>query len=245
METTTYILQSGVEVECNFITGEHQKIFSTSSGTENEKKMLKALIKRMGKKETVTSDDIDKMPVADVKDLYIKLRMDNYEPDISFDLTWKDKQGDPFKHRHTINLSEKLFLVRPAEKKITSYEELSETYTVELPFSKKKVQVTRMTQKLLSEKAKGMNRNDIHLNSMLEFQELRYVTVDEDTKKTRLFKVDLDKMRVRDIEFLRGEIIRNEGQVTSMYSLKNPSDGMHDEQQVDLIGGIGFLFPSL
>jgi hypothetical protein len=245
METIVYTLQSGVEVEVGYITGEHQKMFSKSDGKDNEKKMLKSLIQRIGDKKTVTGDDIDKMPLADVKDLYIKMRLDNFEPEISFSLDWTDKEGNPFKHRHSVNLSEKMFSIRAAEKKVTSYQDLSSVYTVELPLSKKTVQVTRMTNQLANEKAKTVNRNDLHLNSILEWQELRYVTIDEDTKKPRLIQVNLDKMIARDIEFLRKQIILNEGNISSLHAFKNPIEGKFEEQQIDLISGIGFLFPSI
>lgn len=246
METIVYTLQSGVEVEVSYITGEHQKIFSKSDGKDNEKKMLKSLIQRIGDKKTVTGDDIDKMPIADVKDLYIKMRFDNFDPEISFDLDWKNKEGNPFKHRHTIELSEGIFLRRPAQNKVTSYQDLPEVYEIELPMSKKRIQVTRMTHKFVNEKAKNANRGDLHLNSMLEWQELRYVTIDEETKKPRLIKAELDKMRARDIEFLRKQVIFNEGNISTLHTFSNPIEELnYQTQQVDLTGGLSFLFPSI
>lgn len=145
MTTQVYKLLSGVEVEAYLITGEHQSIFSKQGTKNNKTKMLASLIKRIGDKTDISISDIKKMPVADVTDLLIKLRIDSIGEEIEFQLEWQGKGNKKFKKGHTLELSEDIFSKKIPEKQFSSYDEMPEEYEIELPVCKQTVLVKRMS----------------------------------------------------------------------------------------------------
>ena len=244
--TQTYKLMSGVEVEASLITGEHQEIFSKQGTKDNKTKMLASLIKRIGSKTDISISDIKKMPVSDVTDLLIKLRLDSIGNEISFVLEWKGEKEKTFKKEHSLEISEEDFTKKEPTEKFSSYDEMPEEYEVELPLCKKTVLVKRMTQGLADIKGKSVKIENVSLNTLLEWQSPRFIEVDEKTGKERLEKCDLRKLIAKDIEFLRKQIYLKEGRIDTSYTFENPIDGYsYDKQQVDIVNSLSFLFPSL
>lgn len=246
METQVYKLMSGVEVEATLITGKHHKIFSKQGEKDNKTKMLTALIKRIGKKTDISEKDIKKMPLSDVTDLLIKLRLDSIGNEISFVLEWKGEKEKIFKKEHTLEISEETFARKEPTEQFSSYDEMPEEYEVELPRCKKTVLVNRMTQGIADKKGKSIKMNDIHLNTLLEWQNPRFVGIDTETQKPRLDKCDIDDLVAMDIEHLRKQIYLKEGRIDTSYTFENPLEGFsYDKQQIDIVNSLSFLFPSL
>ncbi len=246
METIVYKLMSGVEVETSLLTGTHLRIFSTQGSKDNKTKMLASLIKRIGNKTDISEKDIKKMPISDVTDFLIKLRLDSIGNEISFVLEWKGEKEKIFKKEHTLNISEETFTKKEPTEQFSSYDEMPESYEVELPRCKKKVLVNRMTQGITDKKGKSVKMNDVHLNTLLEWQNPRFINIDKETGKERLEKCDLENLIAGDIEFLRKQIYLKEGRIDTSYTFENPLDGFsYDKQQVDIVNSLGFLFPSL
>jgi len=248
--TKVYKLLSGVEVESEFITGNHLEIFSKQGTKNNKTKMLLALVKRIGDNKNVKLEDIQKMPINDVTDLMIQLRQDCYDPEIAFVLEWENQEKNKFKKEHKIELTDDFFEKQAPQKIVTSYEELEYEYDVELPVSKAKVRLNILTQGDLDKLGGTINLQDVHLNTLLEWRKPRTITIDENKEGKeveRPNKCDLKKLIARDLSFLQKEVNLKEGKINTSYEFTHPTEELAflPKQSVDIVNSLGFLFPSL
>ncbi|WP_291726170.1 hypothetical protein [Bernardetia sp.] len=248
--TKVYTLQSGVEVESEFITGNHLEIFSKQGTKNNKTKMLLALVKRIGDNKNIKLSDIEKMPINDVTDLMIQLRLDCYDPEIAFVLEWENQEKNKFKHEHKIELTEDFFEKQAPEKLITSYDDLEYEYDVQLPVSKAKVRLKVLTQGDLDKLGGTINLQDVHLNTLLEWRKPRIITIDTNTdgkEVERPNKCDLKKLIARDLSFLQKQVNLKEGKINTSYEFTHPIKELAflPKQTVDIVNSLGFLFPSL
>jgi hypothetical protein len=250
MNTKAYKLQSGVEVESEFITGKHLEIFSKQGTKNNKTKMLLALVKRIGDNTNIKLADIEKMPVNDVTDLMIQLRLDCYDPEIAFTLEWENQQKNTFKHEHSIQLTEDFFEKQVPKKQVTSYDELEYKYDIELPVSKQKVRLKILTQGDLDKLGGTINLQDVHLNTLLEWRKPVIIGKDTNTdgkEVDREFKCDLKKLIARDLSFIQKQVNIKEGKITTSHEFSHPISELAflPKQAVDIVNSLGFLFPSI
>lgn len=250
MNTKVYKLQSGVEVESEFITGNHLEIFSKQGTKNNKTKMLLALVKRIGDNTNIKLADIEKMPINDVTDLMIQLRLDCYDPEIGFVLEWENQQKNKFKHEHSIELTEDFFEKQAPEKQVKSYDELEYKYDIELPVSKQKVRLRILTQGDLDKLGGTVNLQDVHVNTLLEWRKPVIITKDTnaDGKEVdREFRCDLKKLIARDLSFLQKQVNLKEGKINTSHEFTHPIEELSflPKQTVDIVNSIGFLFPAL
>ncbi|WP_338761842.1 hypothetical protein WAF17_16375 [Bernardetia sp. ABR2-2B] len=250
MNTKIYKLQSGVEVESEFITGNHLEIFSKQGTKNNKTKMLLALVKKIDDKTNIKLEDIQKMPVNDVTDLMIQLRIDCYDPEISFTLEWENAQKNKFKHEHVIELTEDFFDKKAPEKLVASYDELDYQYEVELPVSKQKVRLNLLTQGDLDKLGGTVDLQDVHLNTLLEWRKPVLIVKDKDSsgkEVERPMKCNLKKLIARDLSFLQKQVNLKEGKINTSHEFSHPIEDLAflPKQTVDIVNSIGFLFPAL
>jgi hypothetical protein len=212
--------------------------------------MLLALVKRIGDNKNIKLEDIQKMPINDVTDLMIQLRLDCYDPEITFTLEWENAEKRKFKQEHSIELTEDFFEKQAPEKLVSSYEQLEYEYDVLLPVSKSKIRLKVLTQGDLDKLGGTVNLQDVHLNTLLEWRKPRMIVKDKNSEGKevdREMSCNLKKLIARDLSFLQKQVNIKEGKINTSHEFTHPTEELAflPKQTVDIVNSLGFLFPSL
>lgn len=205
MFTTNITLLSGITAEIRLMTGEIQEELFSLVGTNNfQYELAKKIVVKLGN-DTNVEDALAKMPPTDFQDLMIQWREASYGKDINVKL--KDKEGKT--HEVTVEISHSDFAKKAPANTVNNYNELTPTYDLVLPISKKKIRLERLSVKYMGEYAAKAKK--VSPLTPLEMRRIVEIVHDEKADKERPIFFDLRAAVGKDIEFIRKNIYAQEG----------------------------------
>lgn len=251
-ETHIFQLLTGVECEIKYKTGEHQEIFSNKKNVSDGSfisKFMSAIVVRIGSKTNITEKDIDALLSADRKKIFCEIHRfeSDFEPLFQFKYKFK-ANNKQYEHEIEIDLSK--VKETPYHFKTTDgtfepilcseYSEVLEKreQSYILPKSGKEV-FFKMLDGDAEKRFKGIEENKVSRLTEIELRNPEYKM--DNGLKARL---DLGKVRSTDIEALRLEISKYEGDIDSIVEFENPHDiGKIVRFDFTTVGD--FLFPAV
>lgn len=265
--THVFTLPSGVECEVEELTGKQQRILTEQNGkphTEKLAEMLASVLVRVG---TSFRPDVkfvqEEMLACDIKFALTEVRQFSldFEPSFSFMHTYKDVEGNKQEVEIEEDIPEGRFPITTVKKLVTpegggepelvdanytEYADIEKNITVTLPKSGKKVRFTMLDGKgtTIGSKTKKNERSS-HTTIMMR----RPVYFEESGKGNEVpIQLNLDSLPLKDIEFLRGEIKKYEGQVDTEIMVERPDSDTRPANEkdmiVDVLSVVSFFFPS-
>lgn len=261
METHTFKLISGVECEVGLLMGIHQRYLTQDKNIHTGKGvnlLLQDIIKRLGSKATITAADVDNLLSADRKKILKEARMFalDYEPKFDFTYEWKSDDNKVSRSEHSVLFDDTDFNERPYmmydEKggliplSVPEYDQINKFIRITLPKSGKIVEF-KMLDGAAELAGSKVLKKDRSSHTPLLMRNPQYI---EETEKgadkkagERKLLVDLDRLAYKDIEHLRGEIKKVEGEIETLLVIDHPKT---DEQAtIDIVLTPAFFFPSL
>ncbi len=260
MANHTFTLPSGVEAETTELEGKHQRILTEQTGKNHADKLnelLAALLVRVGSVKNPSVEFVGKMLSADRKWALIQARqfsMD-FDPTFKFKFPYASEDGGIKQEAELeVNLEEG-FVFTPYRMRLESgrlvecvygeYADIERTRTIELPKSGDKVTFTLLDA--VGEKhaqAIPKNQRSSHSSILLRNPVVAYKTESD----TVPIKLDLDKMKLKDIEALRTAIKECEAQLDTEIMFAHPEADKKPQNQkevvLDLLGTVAFFYPS-
>lgn len=261
METGHHIfnLPSGIECEIKELDGSHQSILTKGGNKNIEKKlfeMLKDIVVRIGSKNRPEEEDILRILAADKKHILVMARQFalDFDPVFRFDYEYKKDDGTKGKEEFEIPIPENGLPVRPYMVEVkegkevkfvpASYAELDDivkTVELTLPRSGKIVRYD-LLDGYGERRGSSVGKNERDVNTPLRMRNLRTFKKSSDGKTEIPVSLDPNKMSLKDIEFVRADIKKREGQVDTEVIIEHPETG--EEKIIDALGQVAFFFPS-
>lgn len=238
---------SGLFCRINELTAGHQEDL-TKGGSANMDAKLNAVLQdviiELGGKSNLSEDDILGILGADRKKILVELRQYSLDFDPNFKFTYKYTDGGEKKEvEQEVDLSDGL-PETPFYKTWETFEEMLADKKVEITLPKcgKRVRFNMLDGRagLI---ASGIKKADMSVNSGIKIRKPAYFHKNDDAGKELWMEMDLRKLSLTDIEFLRSEIKRHEGQVDTELMFENPVVGEKDVV-VDMLAQLAFFFPS-
>jgi hypothetical protein len=219
-------------------------------------KMLADVLVSVGGETKITVDFVENMLACDRKKCLTELRQFTLGED-TFEFDWEyNSNGQKLKHHLSVPLGDgfptetvkKLEDGGVVDANYESYEEVlaNKEIEVELP-SGMKVKYRMLDGK---GEAAGMMTKKAQRSSHtpLVMRNPRYFVKPDEKSEGSWVQVNLDKMSIRDIEFLRKHIREMEGRVDTEWMFDHPEADQKspDEKEVvvDLVTQLAFFFPS-
>jgi hypothetical protein len=251
-ETHIFQLLTGVECEIKYKTGDHQEIFSNKKNISDGSfisKFMASIVVRIGSKRDITEKDIDNLLTADRKKIFCEIHAFESDFDPLFKFTYKYSVGGKQHEREIeINLSE--VKETPYHFKTSDgtfepllcaeYSEVLEKreQSYILPKSGKEV-FFRMLDGNAEKRMKDIDENKLSRITDIALRIPEYKM--ENGLRARL---DLMKARSTDIEALRIEIKKYEGDIDTVVEFDNPHD-IGKIVRFDFTTVSDFLFPAV
>lgn len=246
--THTFKLLSGVEAEVREMTGEHQEILTKKIKGENAStrinKLLSKVLVRVGTNTNITMDFINNMLTQDRRFALSMARQFSMDFEEEFNYTFKLDSGGI--HDEPVTIADGIFPHTPMPDQYEEYDQVVTEFETTLPKSN-----IRVKYNLLDGKGEAIGANikksDRSSNSLLKMRRIRYWEQPEG-KDGMWISLNLNKIGIKDLAFLREEIKSKEGSVDSEIKFEHPEweSGGSDEQfiVIDLLTTINFFFPS-
>lgn len=259
MSTYKFKLPSGFECEVREMVGKHQRILTEKKGDFADKinEILLDLIVRVGDVDVIDEKFLDFMLAADRKAALVMARgfTLDFPTTFPFKYTFKGdyiiREGDnkaSFKEcTEELEVPTPEFPIKPykdAEEWLKgSYKSINKVKRIKLPKSGKEVQYTLLDG---AGEKRGLAFKDVTSHTPLQIRGTSYMHKGDNAEVP--IQVDLEKMNVKDIEAIRGDIDRNEGGIETMILLRHPHadkvEREYQEVKIDLVAEVAFFFPS-
>ena len=262
MKTHTFTLPSGIECEVKPLLGIHQR-WLTEDGAEilpTLQRILADVVVRLGTETKITPAVIEKLPSVDRKKALVEIRQFTvgFKDTFLFEYQYKSKSGNKETIEMELDLSggfnevpmkivrgegDNKEVVESPYKEVTDIER---EHSIVLPMSEKKI--TFCVLDGVGESI-GMNTPKKNRSSHTSL----YMRQPREETKTKagdpiLVKLDLDKLPLTDLEYLRATIKDMEGSIDTEYLFEHPEAELkpagEKEVVVDLISTKAFFFPS-
>lgn len=259
LRTTTFTLTSGVECEVAEFTGLHQRILTEQTHKQLGDNLIEMLVHTIVRVGEITKPDITEafvvsMLSSDRKHILVQARqftMD-FEEKFTFKYPYTDSNNIKQEHELEIDLKDGVFGFKPTKQQCKTYAEVlaAKQIVIELPKSNKKVRYTLLDGdgERIANNIKKKNRSSHTAILMRNPQYLEVRGAAGNEMPIKIENSDLDKMAIKDIEFLRTSIKENEGQVDTEIMFEHPeADKLpknEKEVTIDLLGQVAFFFPS-
>lgn len=252
MNTHTFKLPSGVEMEVKEMTGKHQRILTEQKNKklgENLEIMLADLVVRVGSKTDITPEFIRKMLSCDRKKALTEVRQFSNDFDPKFEFAYEyEADGRKLKHDLSIDLvegfpfkpvlvSNELGELIPAH--YSEYSEIEKYRFITLPKSGKKVRYNLLDG---DGETLGMHTNEKDRSSHTPLKMCYPCEMIKTDKDETPVSLDLDRLAIKDIEFLRKAIKTVNGQVDTEIMFYVPEKP--NPVTIDVLGVMAFFFPS-
>lgn len=262
MSTHIFKLPSGVECEVTYMVGKHQRLLtenSSSNSTDNLNKVLADVIIRVGSLKKIDEDFVLGMLAADRKKALVEVRqftMD-FEPTFQFNYDYKDSEGNKLQHELEVDLSEgfkskNLMVINDQtgdieEAPYKEYSEIKKEINLTLPKSG-----TNIVFSLLDGKGeqRGANtpKKQRSSHTAIMMRNPRELRKSEKNDNVVPIQLNLDRLPIKDIEFLRATIKEMEGSVDTEFMFEHPESDTkplgEKDVVIDLISQMAFFFPS-
>lgn len=254
----TFKLPSGVECSVTELVGKHQRILTEQSSTKHTDKLLlilKDIITRVGSKVNPDEEFIKNMLACDTKMALVQARqlsMDN-DPNIEFTWSFVNNAGEQVDHKESVVIPEAGFPFRPVRVKNAAgelvpanyeqYDQIERTISITLPRTKLEVSFVMIDGKG-EEIGATTKKKDRSTHTLLKMRRPVY----KDKESNVSIGLDLDKLNLKDLEYLRGQIKEYEGQVDTEVQFEHPESEYRSEAEkyvtIDLLSIVAFFFPS-
>lgn len=258
MNTHIFKLPTGVECELKELTGKQQRILTEQKNKklgENLTDMLMSILVRVGTVTEITNDFMGKLLTCDRKKMLTEARqftMD-FDPNFKFGYEYVNRDNIKVTFDYEQELSDgfptKNLLVEKAgtwvDATYTEYSEVDKFMFTKLPKSGRVVRWSLMDTKAENlmhsiKKADRSSHTAIQLRNPCEM-----VLADNATVP---IQVNLDELKILDIEHLRAEMLRIDGQVDTEIMFEHPEAETKPSNErmvtLDLLSTINFFFPS-
>ncbi len=250
MQTMKTALHSGVMCEFKLITGAMQAqmtLNNDSMAAEHDPMttLLSMAIVKLGDNPP-TLEHLQNMLVTDRNVLLLKLRLLSYGNTFEFPLTW-EVGGVKETIRHSVELNFDDFALKNTPQPYNNYQEVLADLDYEMTtiFAGDELPTTVVLQKLTYKNAtdyvKQVGVQNVNFNSFIEMRKPRIKTIDEDSGKVRLQKLDIQELLARDVETIRKAIYQNEGFVKTDIEVQHPAKS-HLTKKINVLDNINFFF---
>lgn len=259
--THVFTLPSGVECEVEELTGKQQKILTEQNNKPHNEKlaeMLASVIVRLGSSFKPDTKFVqDEMLACDVKYALTEVRQFSLDFEDKFGFTHTYRDADGVKQEAEIEeyIPEGKFPFTTVKKlegdelvdsNCSEYSDIEKDVIVVLPRSQKKVRFTMLDGRgtALGSKTKKTDRSS-HTTILMR----RPVYFEESSKGNEVpIQLNLDTLSLKDIEFLRSQIKKYEGQVDTEIMVERPDSETRSpndrEMVVDVLSVTSFFYPS-
>ena len=248
--TTVFTMPSGVECEVREMTGKEQRLLTEQDGKKFAAKLndvLRNIIVRVGNKTHLTDEDITTLLSEDRKCILWNARMFSVGEDkFTFEYKYIDKDRKEQVLPLEVDLNDEQ-PDKPYKKQWSSLETIEKKVLITLPRCGKKVQFTMLDGLgegvgASTKKSELSSHTPIYMRCPVEFMPT------QDGKTETPLKLNLDKLSLVDIEFLRSSIAEHEGKFHTELRFEHPEAELKGPSEkfvvTDLLGEMAFFFPS-
>lgn len=248
--TKVFTMPSGVECEVREMTGKEQRILTEQDGKKFSDKLnavLLSVVVRIGSKMTVSEADIKKLLSEDRKCILWECRMFSVGEDkFTFEYNYVDRNGKEQTLKMDVDLSDRE-QTKPYKTQYTELDAIEKEVMLTLPRSGKKVRFTLLDGEGESMGA-SMNRKQLSSHTpILMRRPVEFIRTNGGKTETPI-KLDLDRLSIVDIEYLRKAIYEHEGKFPTEMKFEHPEADYKPVSEryvvTDLLGEVAFFFPS-
>lgn len=270
--THTFKMPTGVLCEVKEFTGDQQEILTSSdkkSHTEKLNQVLKSIIVRIGSVSTIDDKFLEQLLECDKRHILVEARqftMD-FDPDFTFVYKYTDTEGKKAEHEFKEKIPEGHFPMRPMQvvnpaydentlgtdeetpklidAEYAEYSDVEREHYCTLPKCGELIRFIHLDGKGTSilQATDKKNRNS---STPILMRNPVYFKQGDNTKVP--IQLNLKRLHLKDIEFLRKEIKLVEGSVDTEISFEHPEaeNRPAGERDVvlDVLGTVAFFFPS-
>lgn len=257
-QTHVFELVSGVECEVKELLAKHQRMLTEQNGKnlyENLTDVLCDVIIRIGSVKQITREFIDTLLSEDRKLILWEVRKFSMgDETFEFSYDYLDKDNNNQSYQVIVDLSEPLKLKRitviedgkVVEKKFKEYSEVIKEHKLILPRSQK--EVTFCISDGRSDKyAMGMSKKDRSSHTPIAIRFPKEYVESKNGNKVPI-NLDLDKLSLKDIEYLRATIKEIEPFVDTTITFEHPDSELKSATdkniKIDLLSVVAFFYPS-
>lgn len=258
MNTHKFKLPSGVECEVKELTGKHQRILTEQKNKkmgENLNELIQDVLVRIGSITKIDAKLVTDLLASDRKAILTQVRQFTMDFDTVFKFTYDyvDRENKKQKYELEIDLTDN-FPIKPllVEKdgewvaaEYSEYSEVNKKVTLVLPKSKKEIQWTILDGMgesigMATAKSDRSSHTAIKMRNPVEL-------VPTDNGFTPI-QINLDTLGIKDIEAIRGDIKRVEGDIDTVIQFAHPEAETKPQNEktveIDVLSVLAFFFPS-
>lgn len=257
LSTHVFKLTSGVECEVKEFTGEQQDILTRQDGkphTEKLNALILSILVRVGSKTNFTEDFVSKMIATDKQQILVVARQFSmgFPAQFTYPFEYTTEDKSEIVEEVDVDLPNGQFPIT-AMKQLNAegelvpaayqeYDDIVRTYRTVLPRTKIEVEFSILDGKgeMYGAKKRAKDRSS---HTLIEMRNPVYFEETSDKKKVPVsLRGQLGKLPLGDIEHLRKEIKKYEGDVNTQIVFKHPDTDA--EIKLDVLGTVVFFFPS-
>jgi len=247
------------------------------TGIDRLNALVESLLVRVGSLHLNTLSKEEKTQIVldlasrDKREILVQIRQYTLDDDKTMSMQYKYKSrkaGDEYGMEKTADVSGTLYFEYgryqvPTDKtdalgypiykdmEANEYKDVQKDFIVTLPKSQMKVRFSILDGHG-EKRASLLKRDDISSNSVIEIRNPVYlVTTNKQGEKLKepvWIKLDIDKLKIKDTEFLRKVIKSVEGVSVTNFTFQHPEASILDEDSqyvtIDALGEHAFFFPS-
>jgi hypothetical protein len=258
-----FVLPSGVKCGVTDLYGKHQRILTQGSNigkrfNENLSTILADVMVYLGEIKNVTIEDVNEMLDCDRRAALCEVRQFSldFNPNVAFNYEYTDEDTNRkivFPVEIDLSKDDGRFPFVPVKVYNKDGELVPVVYSkysdviknknriVTLPKSKKEITFIMLDGKG-NEVGAAIKKKDRSSHSPIKMRRPIEYIPSSDGKNSTPVQVNLDTLKFKDVEHLRGEIRKLEGRVDTEVALKHPDTG--EDIFLDILGVVAFFFPS-